>query len=215
MKSLSGRLATSVEHADCGEIADGIADLHHAAEQAAAVRRAVLHHHQHGPAPFAAKADALEETQADQKQGRGDADLLIGRKQADQEGADAHHHDRDREHRLAANPVAVMTEDRGTEWPRQESDRVGAEGRDGGERGIAGGEEDLVEHQRGRGAVDEEVVPFDRGADHARPHDPSQARRLVRRYVQGYVVCYGHRSLQKVPAPGKSSWFCRGARRQP
>ncbi|MGC0396347.1 hypothetical protein ACVME5_004039 [Bradyrhizobium liaoningense] len=203
------------EHADRGEIADGVADLHHAAEQAAAMRRAILDHHQHGAAPFAAEADTLEKAQSDQQHRRGNADLLVGRKQADQEGADAHHHDRDREHRLAADPVAVMAKDRSSERPRQKSDGVGAEGRDGGERGIACGEEDLVEHQRGRRAIDEEVVPFDRGADHARPHDPSQARRLVRRYVQGYVVCYGHRSLQKVPAPGKSSWCGRGAHRQP
>lgn len=110
------------------------------------------------PPPLAAEADALEETQADQEQRRGDADLLIGRKQADQEGADAHHHDRDREHRLAADPVAVMTEDRSAQRPRQKADRVGAEGGDGSERGIAGREEDPVEHQRGRRAVDEEIV---------------------------------------------------------
>ncbi|GAA0003040.1 hypothetical protein BRDID11002_30410 [Bradyrhizobium diazoefficiens] len=77
------------KHADRGEIADGIADLHHAAEQAAAVGRAVLHHHQHRPAPLAAETDALEKAQADQEQRRGDADLLVGRQQSDQEGADA------------------------------------------------------------------------------------------------------------------------------
>ncbi len=144
MNSLSGRPATSAKHADRGEIADGVADLHHAAEQAAAVRRAVLDHHQHGAAPFPAETDALEEAQADQQQRRGDADLLIGRKQTDQKGADAHHHDRDREHRLAADPVAVMTEDRSAERPRQRSDRVGAEGRDGGERGLPAAKKTLL-----------------------------------------------------------------------
>jgi hypothetical protein len=37
-----------------------------------------------------------------------------------------------------------VTEDRGAKRSRQKADRISAEGRDGGERGIAGSEEDLV-----------------------------------------------------------------------
>ncbi len=99
-------------------------------------------------------------------------------------------------HRLAADPIAVVTEDRGPERTRQEANRIGAERRDGRERSIARGKEDLVEHERRRRAVDEKVVPLHRRADDARPDDPSQADPCVRNDVDVDVIGNGHLSLQ-------------------
>jgi hypothetical protein len=133
-----------------------------------------------GAAPLAAEADALQEAQHDQQHRRRDADLLIGRQQTDQESAEPHDDDRHGEHRLAADLVAEMAEDRGTQRPGQEADGIGAEGGNGRQRRITGGEKHLVEHQRGRGTVDQEVVPLDGGTDHARPHDTPQTCGVVR-----------------------------------
>ncbi len=171
-----GQLRHQREHADGREIADGIADLHHAAQEAAFMRGTILDHHQHRATPFAAKADALQEAQRDEQDRRRDSNLCIGRQQTDRESAETHHHDRNREHRLAADAVAIVTEDRRTERTREEADRIGTEGCDSCECRIAGSEEHLVEHQRGCRAVDQEVIPLDGGADHTGPDDLAHGR---------------------------------------
>ena len=51
---------------------------------------------------------------------------LVGRQAADQEGADAHDDDGQRQHLLAADLVAEMAEDGRAERAREEADRVGA-----------------------------------------------------------------------------------------
>src|SRR5207253_676293 len=112
-----------------------------------------------------------------------------------QESAEPHDDNRNGEHRLAANLVAEMAEDRGTQRPGQEADGIGAEGGNGRQRRITSGEKDLVEHQRGRGTVDQEVVPLDGGADHARPQDTPQTCGVVRDANGGETFCNGHRSL--------------------
>ena len=68
--------------------------------------------------------------------------------------------------------------------------------------GVAGSEEDLVEDQGGRRAVMRKsyhstAVPI------TLDHTIRRKLGLVRRYVQGYVVCYGHRCLQKYRRQGK------------
>ncbi len=180
------------EHADGGDVADGVADLDDAAQEAAFVGGRVLDHHQHRAAPLPAEPDTLQEAQHHEKNGRSDADLLIGRQQADQERPQSHHDDGDREHRLAADPVAIVSEDRRAERPREKADPVGAERCDGRERRVAGGEEDLVEHQRGRGAVDQEVVPLDRGADDARPDDTAKRCGFGAEVAGTDAFCNGH-----------------------
>jgi hypothetical protein len=154
---------------------DRKSDLHKAAPEAAAVA-GMLGHHGHRAAPFAAEPDALHEAQHDQQDRRPDADLLIGRQAADQEGAAAHDQERRGQHRLAPKPVAEMADDRAADRARDEADRIAAERRNRADHGIEGREEQFVEHQRGRGAVDQEVVPFDRSAEHARPHDVRDRR---------------------------------------
>jgi hypothetical protein len=107
------------QHPGGGEIPDRVAELDHRAKQPAVPGRRVLDHHQHRAATFAAEADALEQAQYHERDGRGDADLPVGRQKTDQEGAEAHDDDGDREHRLAADPVAEMPEDRCAQRPSQ------------------------------------------------------------------------------------------------
>jgi hypothetical protein len=51
---------------------------------------------------------------------------------------------------------------------RCEAEGISGEGEQGPDQRIERGEEQFVEHQRGGRAVEEEIVPFDRRADHAR-----------------------------------------------
>jgi hypothetical protein len=83
---------------------------------------------------------------------------------------------------LAADAVAEMPEDDPAQRPGRESDPVGGQRQQRARRRLRLGEEQLVEHQRGGGAVEEEVVPLDGGADEAGRHDlpnrPSAPLRL-------------------------------------
>ena len=54
------------------------------------------------------------------------SDLRVGRQQADAERGDAHDHERQDEHRLAADAVAEMADDDAADRPRDEPDGVGA-----------------------------------------------------------------------------------------
>src|ERR1043166_7927701 len=60
-----------------------------------------------------------------------------------------------------------MAEDRGTDRPRNEADRVNAERAQRARQRVLVGEVEPGEHHRRNEAVEEEVVPFDRGADGA------------------------------------------------
>ena len=106
------------------------ADLRPAAVEAAPTRRRVLDRHQHGAAPLAADAKPLRQTQQhDERDGGPRPDLRVGRQQADAERRDAHDDQRQHEHRLAADAVAVVADDDAADRPRDEADRVGAERR--------------------------------------------------------------------------------------
>ncbi len=158
---------------------DRHADLRPAGVEPTALRVARLQRHQHGAAPLAAEAEALHEAQRDQQDRRPDADRGVGRQQADGERGTAHQqqgHDQDV---LAAEPVAVVAEDDAAERPGDEADGVGGEGEQRADERLEAREEQLVEHQRGGGAVDEEVVPLQRGADQARHDDVAYRRRVA------------------------------------
>jgi hypothetical protein len=58
-------------------------DLHEAGVKAAIFGWSVLKHHQRGAAPFASKANALDNAQQDQQDWREDPDRIVGRQQAD------------------------------------------------------------------------------------------------------------------------------------
>jgi hypothetical protein len=75
------------------------------------------------------------------------------------------HSKRGDQRRLAADAIAVMTEYRGADRAPDEADEIGAERRQRRRQGIFVGKIELAEDQPGSGAVEEKVVPLDRGAD--------------------------------------------------
>jgi hypothetical protein len=121
--------------------------------------------HQHGAAPFAADAKSLRDAQHHERDRCPRSDLLIRRQQPDQKRGDAHHHQRQHEHRLASDPIAVVADDDAADGTRNEADGVGAErGECAGQR-VKGRKEQAVEHECGRRPIEKKVVPLDRGAD--------------------------------------------------
>jgi hypothetical protein len=73
----------------------------------------------------------------------------------------------------------IMAEYRGADRAADKANKVRAEG--GQRRGewIFVGEVELTEDQSGRGAVDEEIIPFDRGADSRRDNRFAQLSAVV------------------------------------
>jgi hypothetical protein len=143
------------------------ANLRPASVEAALARRRVLDGHQHRAAPFAADAEALRHAQHDERDGGPWPDLFIGGQQADQEGRDAHDHERQHEHGLPSDLVPVVADDDAPERPGEESDRVGAEGIERPHQGVGVREEQAVEDEGRSRAVEKEVVPLDRGPNQA------------------------------------------------
>ena len=72
-----------------------------------------------------------------------------------------------------------MAEDDAAERPRDEADGVGGEGEQGADQRVERGEEQLVEDEGGGGAVEEEVVPLDGGADQAGEDDAAKTARSL------------------------------------
>ena len=154
-------------------------------------RGGVLDGEQHGAAVLAADADALQDPQHDQGDRGPDADLVVRRQQADRGGADAHDQQGQDQHLLAADPVAEVAEDQPADRPGEEPDGEGGEGRELRGRSVQPVEVELVEDQAGGGAVEEEVVPLDGGADGRGDRDLARGRQ--RRRV---VDVGGHRAVR-------------------
>ena len=64
-----------------------------------------------------------------------------------------------------------MSEDRGAERAGQKTNAVGAERSDSAESGIGQWKKQLVEDERARGTVNQEIVPLDRRTEDARDND--------------------------------------------
>ena len=184
-----------VEHAGREQIADGDAERGETAVEAALARGREFHCHDDGAAVFGAGAEALQQPQQQQQDRCPDADRRIGRQQADQEGAAADQQQGRHQHRLAAHPVAEMAEEQAAERARQEADGEGGEGRQRADGGIVFREEQLAEHQRRRGAVDEEVVPLERRTDGGRQHDVAERTRIHARLVGVYALRSDRRAV--------------------
>ena len=131
----------------------------------------MFHRQQHGAAPLPPDSEALRESKHDQQDRRPDADPIVAGDQADQGGRDAHEHQRPNQHRLPADPVAVVPKYNPAQRPRDEADRKGAVGAQGAGQRVEPRKEQPVEDQRRGGAVQEEVVPLNGGADEAREDD--------------------------------------------
>lgn len=63
-----------------------------------------------------------------------------------------------------------MPEDRSPDRPRDEADRIDGEGLQRADPGIGMRKEQFCENQAGDGAVEEEVIPLDRGPDRGGDH---------------------------------------------
>ena len=77
---------------------------------------------------------------------------------------------------LAADAVAKVTEDRRTDRPGNETDRIDGERFQHSNQGIGLGKKQLAENQAGHRAVKQEIVPFDRGAYRAGDQRATQLR---------------------------------------
>ena len=71
-----------------------------------------------------------------------------------------------------------MAEDDAAQRARDEADGKGRERDSVPMSGSTFGKNSLVEDQRGRRAIEEEVVPLDRGADEAGEHHGADGRRV-------------------------------------
>jgi hypothetical protein len=124
-----------------------------------------FHRHQHRASPFAADADALDESQDGQDHRAPDSNAFIGGDDRHGGGSEPHQQQRRDQRRLAADAVAVVPEDGGADRAGNEADRVDAERLQRSHPRVGMREEQFCEHQPGDRAVKKEVVPFDRGAD--------------------------------------------------
>ena len=116
--------------------------------------------------------------------------VCVGGEQADREAGRAHDAHGQHEHGFAADPVAEVAEDHPAQGADDVADGEGAERGDGGDHRGQVGEEQLPEHQRGGGAVEQEVVELDGAAQEAGEQHPAHLlgiaqgrRRAVRRWV--------------------------------
>src|SRR5262249_11807718 len=144
---------------------------------------------QHRAAPFAADADTLDGTQHSERDAAPDSDRIVSGHECDEEGRDTHEHQRCDQRRLATDAVAVMAENRSPDRARGEADEIGAEGQQRCGGRIVVREIKLAEHQSGSGAIEEEIVPFDRGADCGGDHCLAHLAAMVgrgKRAVSGY-----------------------------
>ena len=72
-----------------------------------------------------------------------------------------------------------MAENRGADRPGGEADEIRAEGNERAASGSGLGKIELAEDQTGGGAVEEEVVPLDGGADGRGDHRLAQLRAVL------------------------------------
>ena len=149
----------------------------HAVPGAFALRR-VFDRNQRRAAPFAAKPNALHETQSGERPWREHACARVGRQHADQRRREPHGQHGGDERRFAADAIAKMAEQERAHGSREEGEaecQIGVEGLRFG-RGFR--EEHRPEHERRRGAENIEVVELDRRADEAGQRDLADARAL-------------------------------------
>jgi len=111
----------------------------------------------------------LQEPRERQQDRRGDADLAVGRQQADRGGADRHQRDGERHRRLAAVPVSVCAQDDAAKRTANEADPEGGDRQQQAQEAAAEREEGMTDHHRISG-VHAEVVELERIAEHDGGH---------------------------------------------
>src|SRR5689334_14147750 len=120
-----------------------------------------LHGQQDGAAPFAADADALNKPENGENDGAPYADMIVPGNEGDQERGAAHEQECCDQRGLAAEAVAIVAEDGGSNRPGDKPDRINTKRLKRTDEGIGAGEKEAGEDESGDGAVKEEVVPFD------------------------------------------------------
>jgi hypothetical protein len=122
---LAQAAAEHQEDAGRQQEAERRAQLREHAVPGALARRRVLGGQQHRPTPLAAQPQALAEAAQRQQRRRPQADLRVGRQQADQHRGQAHGQQRGDQRGLAADAVAEVAEHRRADRPRDERHREG------------------------------------------------------------------------------------------
>ena len=126
-----------------------------------------LHRHQDRPTPFATDPDTLDEPQGDHDDRRPHADLVIGRYQADRDSCRAGYHQGGDQCGLAADSVAVVTEDCRADRTGDKADVENYVSLQRPHQRIRIRKKQLCKDQPSDGAVEQEIIPFDRGSDRA------------------------------------------------
>ncbi len=152
------------------EEAGGGADRHHADVARPLLRWGEFADEHCGAGVFAGCAEALQQAGDQQQQGGRPADRIVGRQQADQGGDATHSQDRDGQHLLAAELVAVVAPEHPTERIHQEGHPEDREGLQDGQRRVVGGEEDRGQRDRHE-RVDGVAEVLHEGADTGSGHD--------------------------------------------
>ena len=179
------------------------ADLRQAGVKGALVGRCGFVRHEHRAAPLAAKANALGKTADDQQDRRPDADGVIGGDKADANSSDTHDFQGQDEHFFTAQLVAEVAKNHAAQRPRHKADRKCGKSKHSADTRVKIGEIQLVEEKPGHNAVQEEVVPFDDGADDGRSHNAAQILLLV---VSHLFAMHG---FPLILLPGCSYWPLR------
>jgi hypothetical protein len=192
---LGGEVAAEQGHEPGGqEQSEGIADLNPTGVEGAQLRRCAFDGHERGASPFSADRNALNAAQQDEQCRCQPADRLVGRQTADERGGHAHDRHRPDEHGLAPETVAEVAEDDSAERAEDESDAEGRERRERARSVTVAGEEELAEDQSCDDPVEQEVIPFDDGAD-KRPGRRTACTPCPSRFDCRLVFDIGHRFL--------------------
>ena len=85
-----------------------------------------------------------------------------------------------------------MTEDRGADRAGGKADEISAEGKQRCRQRLLVGEVELAEDETGGGAVKEEVVPLDGGADGRSDHRLAQLRAVFSLRQRHVCRCHSH-----------------------
>ena len=173
--------STHREHRRVGEEqAARDAELGPGGDEASGFARASpFHGHENRPAPLSADAHTLDEAQNREDNSAPDPDAVVSRHERHGEGRDAHHHERGDQRGLAPDPVSVMAEDRSTDGARHEADGINGESLERADERIGFREEKLGEDEACDHAIEEEIIPFDRGADRARDHGSPELHTML------------------------------------
>jgi len=91
------------------------------------IRPRPFHRQQYRAAPFAPDTHSLDEAYDRQDDGAPDAGMLVGRDEADRKGREAGQQKGCDQRSLAADAIAVVAEDRRSDWAGDEADAVDGE----------------------------------------------------------------------------------------